>query len=503
MRRDLIDELRCPYCNGSFTLIGPPDEGSVEYGLLECRCFQFPIVGGILLLSLAKGYGIAEDRVLPYAPLQVAAVTHLQKGDVAGLRAWIDEHVPMVGRLLSPEVDSYLAGAAALHEASVASSQRFLADEAKYGVVGVPAVSGWRRRLRGGAGGLGDPARASEAELVDQRRDFYVSRFISPRVNSLALMIASLREPSSMLSLCCGHGILENILATVHPATEVISVDAQLLNLLLARRFVHPAGTFICHDLQFPLPFADATFDAVASSTCLPEVPPQASFVREAVRVARPDGWALFDSVWNVDLGARRIDPGRPYRYAQNFFAELVDYVPFFDECAGADREVGLDVAKPPASYVGGSTWTFGADRSAELAAGTDPEISFLVVGRGERPMVDQTTAWVGSERIAISPAFRSHRDGTSVDLERLPQFEELHRDFAPAGFAGYRPMARLDLGDLDLAARLERFSAGELVILPERFSSEHSSLGSPAIGATGSQDAPQTGVAGEPHEGP
>src|ERR1043165_6056425 len=129
MKRALIADLKCPYCGGGFQ-ISSEAEGDAErlgYGLLRCRCFEFPVVDGVLLLSLAKGYGGPEEELQPYAPLQVAAITYLQKKDVAGLRGWLRRHLPLaaelldggpeqpyltysarLGAALDPEVDRYL-----------------------------------------------------------------------------------------------------------------------------------------------------------------------------------------------------------------------------------------------------------------------------------------------------------------------------------------------------------------------------------------------------------
>src|ERR1043166_703409 len=102
MKRALIADLQCPYWGGKFE-ISSESEGDAErlsYGLLRCRCFEFPVVDGVLLLSLAKGYGGPEEELQPYAPLQVAAITYLQKKDVDGLRAWLRRHLPLAAELL-------------------------------------------------------------------------------------------------------------------------------------------------------------------------------------------------------------------------------------------------------------------------------------------------------------------------------------------------------------------------------------------------------------------
>src|SRR5947207_2570257 len=102
MRHELLACMRCPYCNGDFTLSKcvRSDANRIQYGLIECRCFRFPIVDGVLLLSLAKGYGGAEEELQPYAPLLVAAITFLENDDVEGLEQWMSRHIPLAFQLL-------------------------------------------------------------------------------------------------------------------------------------------------------------------------------------------------------------------------------------------------------------------------------------------------------------------------------------------------------------------------------------------------------------------
>ncbi len=74
MLQSLIADMRCPYCGGTFAVVeGETGSGErIEWGLLRCRCFEFPVVDGVLLLSLAKGYGGPEDELHPYVPLSPA-----------------------------------------------------------------------------------------------------------------------------------------------------------------------------------------------------------------------------------------------------------------------------------------------------------------------------------------------------------------------------------------------------------------------------------------------
>ena len=363
MQRRLLEEMVCPYCGGPFTVTRPvdADDERVRYGLVECRCFAFPVVDGILLLSLAKGYGGAEEALQPYVPMQVAAIRHLQADDVEGLRAWIRRHAPLVADLIDGSDETYLGFWARLSRELSLHVDAYLDDYGKYEVVGTPKPSvaaSLRRRMKPAQrSGLPTPA------------DFYPARFSSPRVNALALQHRAFPPAGRILSLCCGHGVFENLLRATGHRGATVSIDGQLLNLLVTRRFAAHDGNYICHDVQFPLPFASGTFDGVFCSTCLPEIPSQKAFATEAIRVTSSAGWTVFDTIWNADVvGAERVDPQRHYRFAQNFFADLADYVPMFEACAGPDRRVGIDVPDAPAAYLEGPRWQFGPDAQKTLA---------------------------------------------------------------------------------------------------------------------------------------
>ncbi len=110
MKRELVDQMRCPYCLGHFTIAQEHGEDGdrIKWGLLRCRCFEFPVVDGVLLLSLVKGYGGSEETLAPYVPLQVAAIEYIREGDIAGLQRWISRHLPLLHRLISSDHVDYL-----------------------------------------------------------------------------------------------------------------------------------------------------------------------------------------------------------------------------------------------------------------------------------------------------------------------------------------------------------------------------------------------------------
>jgi hypothetical protein len=153
------------------------DVERIRYGLLACRCFEFPIVDGIPLLSLAAGFGGAQDELQPYVALQIAAIKHLQRNDVNGLRTWIARAMPLAAALMEGHFGSYLEYRAASDAQLDLAIVRHLA---RYEASGAgPPRKGWRNLARSvyhSLRGVAPPAVGHQP--LD---DFYTTRFFAPR----------------------------------------------------------------------------------------------------------------------------------------------------------------------------------------------------------------------------------------------------------------------------------------------------------------------------------
>jgi SAM-dependent methyltransferase/uncharacterized protein YbaR (Trm112 family) len=483
MLRDLLPLLRCPYCGGAMRLKNEveADLERVRYGLLACRCFEFPIVDGIPLLSLAKGYGGAEEELQPYVPLQVAAINHLQHNDINGLRIWIRRHLPLANALMEGRFSSYLEFAAARDAQVDKAAVRYLARYRAFGMVPRKDVRDLAHRAHDRLRGAVSVARWAVGK--PRLNNYYTARFFAPRVNSLALALEQLPLDGRLLSLCCGHGVFENVLLSLGGQRTVVSIDGQFLNLLCTRRFISPRGVYFCHDLQFPLPFIDGAFDGVFSSTCLPEIPTQWTFAREAIRVTAETGWTVFDSIWNVEMpGVRRVDESRHFRFCQNQFTNFEDYLDFFAECAAPDRSIALDVPDLPASYLGAPRWITQPSAMREaVRANPDDHISVLVTKPSRFGSFRKAAhGWLSSETLAVSPVFDVKRVDGALSLVRKRGFSKRSGPFAPKSFVGYPENLRLEREKLNEPNYcLEQFCASVLVPLPRQFARDTQSLGS------------------------
>ncbi|HUR41102.1 MAG TPA: class I SAM-dependent methyltransferase [Verrucomicrobiae bacterium] len=481
MRPALIESLICPYCGGALRLglVAEERGGDVHYGLAHCRCFTHPIVEGVLLISLSKGYGGAEESLQPYAPLQAVAVQLLEQRQLPTLKQWICTHIPLAAPFIRADPGPYLEFSSTLAARLDREVADFLDDHSRYGVLwpmrGVlnRAVRRLGRSLR--------PAPSGREHQLAQLEQFYPTRFFSPYSQSAMLQLGQLPLRGRVLSLCCGQGMFENLLAADGRATEVISVDGQFLNLLATRHFVRPQGQFICQDVQLGLPFADNSFDAVFSSTCLPEIPTQRHFAREAVRVTSPRGWTWFDCAWNGELGGARINPWRFYRFAQNFFEHLEDYVDFFSECAGG-RATAIAVPTAAAAYRDAAPdWTHEPRAIvAKLAQRQEAQLSALVFDHQRFPgfVAQPERNWATVANLAVSPVFEARAEGGAIHLARRAGFEKLSPNFAPKAFAGYPATGRINRADLASTERLlSMYCEGLLTVLPRNFDSPSNAL--------------------------
>jgi SAM-dependent methyltransferase len=471
--------LVCPYCLSPFTVAKAleSDGDRVRWGLARCGCFTFPIVDGVLLLSLAKGYGGSEEALQPYTPLQVAALEFLHADDLPALRAWIDRHVPLLARLIRPEPLAYLDFMRDLNGRLYREVERDLHAWGRWEVLGRRAS--YRRQPSArkafaatwaGATWLGLRARWAPAVF----ESFYVARFVTPQLEELRLRLRPLPFDGPLLSIACGHGPFELLVQARQPAADIVSVDGQLLNLFVTRRFVNPEGDYICHDVQFPLPFADGAFAGVFSSSCLIEIPTQASFVREAVRVTSASGWTIFDAIGPEP--DTRVTPTRFYRVCQNSLGSLAEYLRLLGECAN-----GRPLHMTTSTGVG--PW----HRDAGLLTGLRMA-SFAVTSLAIDATVQATTLTPGERaRLHVNPKF-DVRDEKGRLIGRLRP-EQLRQRRRHPDLVSTLPeeitIEKARLSDAEFVAGLCR--TGVLALLPDRFGTDIVS----AFGATSRESSP------------
>jgi len=468
MRRELVDQMKCPYCLGHFNVTHEHEEdaGRIKWALLCCRCFEFPVVDGVLLLSLVKGYGGSEETLAPYVPLQVAAIEYIRAGDIPGLRRWIARHLPLLHRLMSSEHIDYLGFSRELNARLWPEVEKDLFSWNRYEVIGRRGALRHRRDLinRLASTRIGSWAMRARRRLFPQIwSTFYVNRFISNEFADLRTRLRDVRMVGPVLSLCCGHGPFELLLRGRDPTLPVVSVDGQLLNLFVVKRFVSPDASFICHDVQFPLPFEDGAFSEVFNSKSLSEIPSQALFIQESRRVTSSTGWTMFDGLF-PDV-ASRIEPVRFYRVCQNHFEIMEDYRKLMLECAG-DRNLYFTPFEPPEAR-----WT------NDPAALVGPASATFVFNSGPASGVQSARpdGFTPEERamLAINPRYRAKAEATRF-VGRLRLGERMATKLKMLRLGALPVDIEVDRRKLDDPAYLKSlYESGLVVLLPRNFADD------------------------------
>jgi SAM-dependent methyltransferase len=473
MREELINQLVCPYCLQKFHVASGAEvkSGRVTYGLLSCSCFDFPIVDSVLLLTLTKGYGGAEEHVQPYNALMAAALHYLRAGDVAGLRGWLKKHIPLVSLLWRDDM-TYTEFAVARNKRVAPYIIRELQKASRFDFIG---FSGERKRrqdkglqLRVLETWLGSTAATAWRKLKPAaiEADFFYSRFTQVDAPQMEKLLTSVAVDGPILSLCCGHGIFEIIAKWRWPDAEIVSVDGQFLNLLAVQKFFNPTGDFICHDLMLPFPFQDGAFTGSFSSTCLQEIPSRAHFVREKIRSTAPDGWCLFERPWWPEP---RLKPLREYRFLQNHQTSAADLYELVKSCAG-DRKT-FSSWYPYDDVTGWSPqWT------TEHPAATKPKhsgsMNIVVTTRDLEAKADvPAPAPLALTQLTVNPLYRRDSDN-SDSVFRLRWDGALAHEQESETIIGLQKEVRVPKRDLQDDATVRRlFEMGVLVPLPRTFS--------------------------------
>jgi len=133
----------------------------------------------------------------------------------------------------------------------------------------------------------------ARAEAYDRRWAHYLRESVARTVSHLGA-----RAGEAVLDVACGTGALSRAIVARDPTVAVVGVDISEGMLARARAAV-PSGTFVVADAG-RLPFADAVFDRVVSSSALHYWEDPRAGLGEMARVVRPGG-QLVVTDWCAD----------------------------------------------------------------------------------------------------------------------------------------------------------------------------------------------------------
>lgn len=138
------------------------------------------------------------------------------------------------------------------------------------------------------------------APHYDRRWAFYVEETVRATLSRLEL------EPGErLLDVGCGTGVLLTGLSSAVPEAKLSGVDPSPVMLEMARRRLDEA-VLLERSYAERLPFADATFDVVVSTSALHYFRNPLGALREMARVLRPSGRLVLTD-WCDDYVACRI----------------------------------------------------------------------------------------------------------------------------------------------------------------------------------------------------
>ncbi len=256
--RTFLSNLHCPYCGFSFGLESCEGE-DVEFGVLRCDCYAYPVVEGIPVLRQVDGLERVVQSIANAQRVQ-AVLRTLELFRVQwALRS--DFH-----RLLYRWDCNRLVGNSTAPFALAA------------------------RRLR-------KPAAFA---------DYLIHRYANPSFLAAVgplMVLENLRlggaRPSVVFDLACGAGHASFLMRLLYPGLHVVSADNDFVNLYLARRYMSPKGVHLCIDAEVPSPFADGFFDAVYCQDAFHYFQSKREVVRELKRILTPEAIWVFPHLHN------------------------------------------------------------------------------------------------------------------------------------------------------------------------------------------------------------
>ena len=272
MRRQLLELVRCPYCETGLSIseVFEEQDGEVLRGLVRCECSEFAILEGILNLK--------ADHVADYFR---RLVKEGRQREALGLS---------LGRYADTLAESVCRVATALESNGTYYE---MLGKTMLGLLKARARHEYKRRTGKGAtfyslmGGGG-------------YQTYLKHRFSSPTFWSLYAFVPVLKERRErVLDLCCGTGHASFVVSTCVEPRELVCADNMFGSLYIARKYFSPQAQFVCLDANYPLPFRDGVFTSVLMLDAFHLVQARASLAHEMERIVSAQGLLLLPHLHN------------------------------------------------------------------------------------------------------------------------------------------------------------------------------------------------------------
>lgn len=294
MRSSFLSTLHCPYCGSTLERILqlperglPSHEAAMEYGILQCGCSHYPVVGGILILQQVEGLDSVVSSIKRHE-IELALLQALKLFRVKwALRShWHRLKYHLDARRLLAKADlSFQDAVNLVRKPQVFSDYLFhrYANPSFLAAIGPLLLLSCledrcqRQTLNGGRQTL--PAASCETDHPPS---------------------APSNAPMRVMDLACGAGHCSFLMRLLFPALSVVSVDHDFVSLYLAKRFLAPDATHVCLDAEVPSPFADDYFDGVFCLDAFHYLHSKKAIVAELQRVLKPEALWLFPHLHNA-----------------------------------------------------------------------------------------------------------------------------------------------------------------------------------------------------------
>ncbi len=258
-----LQALSCPDCGNGFDFAPSrqlnTSENSRAYGILRCRCFEYPVVDSVAIITkkqvgILAGHGFRAGE-LESNGTDVAEIVRLVATG-HGLEALI-RCLAFTPRL---DILERLPGWSMWHTGVVPALGRKWIERRV-----AKMLAGDRRRLA--AEDWFDhffgKATATDPSLLP----YYRNRFALPRaLAALAILRTIPASTKPFLDLACGLGPFGHYLTQRHNATRVIGLDFNFYLAWGQKHLIAPQGTFICADGNRTLPFKDGALSGALCS---------------------------------------------------------------------------------------------------------------------------------------------------------------------------------------------------------------------------------------------
>ncbi|MDB4956495.1 MAG: hypothetical protein JWO36_4064 [Myxococcales bacterium] len=389
-----LPRMRCPCCFGDLAVqsVARGTSEIVEFGIIRCRCSQYPVIQGILLLGKRD-----TQSFVPF----------LARADIDGLLEHIAEkRWAGAGWFAAIETEwgprDFLARAP---ETLFAAADRFR-EYAK--AAAIPVVYELMSHLKYFHATPKYLAALSLVELLSRRR-------------------AHDQVTDHVIDLGAGAGHFGELALRHAKPTIVYLVDVTFRSLLMSRWMFPDPSRCMCvrTDLNLPLPFKDGAVDAAVSADAIHYVEAKASLFREVKRVLRPDGSMLFTHLHNAE---HPTEPAQGSSLTADTWKAL-----FAEALGGSGRLISDDIVRQ----------TSRAGRPLDAAAPSGElsgARSFSFVSPGELLDAVPVAEFLrgGLEDAIWNPAYSVTREGDAFHLVRAPVtpiFDEEHATMEPLSF--------------------------------------------------------------------